>query len=438
MHSITIDVNEWTVTVGQDHVLKGQWVTFYLALALRRLTAESPSLDCQELHLLWPWSLKQAGSGGKEVSRHIDQLSKWGLVGLIAHGGKTKRWRLDIAPEKITFRPSLERCRAWLEEKRNDPLNEAGKVPRLLIAWLEHTTGAIICLVQGRVREGLDLIEAAKAEATGWMLLGAITELVEIRLLARVGEYPYFDDFPFLSRCDDAIGRTLRIRAELAQALEPGRPPESCRNLVLSLQGLPDINGLGTAYNALGALFRRKGQYDVAEQCLRYAAALLVASFDLPTLQAALFNLGHTLSKQADNDQDLREALRLIELDRMIYSALGIGGDSAQAEVVAGAICLKLGELAAAKEWLERGRELAESLDSDYNSACIERLHARILWVEAWREHQTVPKQDQGIILTIYRIAREMLFQAGFDTDSIDDEITHFRRGERPKWVPQP
>jgi tetratricopeptide (TPR) repeat protein len=444
MCRIKIDTSEETVSLGDSgtsRVLHRQWVTFYLALALRVLARDqsSPFLEAHELRLFGSWFLKKPESVGKEVARHLQDLSEWGMADLISHDGRTKRWRLGVPSEEIALRPSRERCDSWLRQQQWDILGGIEVIPRTILDWLSCTTKAVIRLEQGRIEEGLSLIQAAKTSCVDSVLLGAVAEIVELRLYARRGEYPDIEDCKYLSQCDGKIGSTLLLRANLAQALAPDFENldlaiENIRGLTLRSEALPDINGLGNTYNALGVLFRRAGQFELAQKCLRYAVTLLIASFDLPTLQAALFNLGHTLYKQAADDAHLREALHLIELDREICATFGLGRNSAQGEVVAGIICLQLGDFSAAERWLEAGRELVATLDSDYNKAEVERLHARILWVRSWKEKPGIPKNKDAILAKL-REALDLTARAGFPSSDIEQEIALVRRGERPKWV---
>jgi hypothetical protein len=123
-----------------------------------------------------------------------------------------------------------------------------------------------------------------------------------------------------------------------------------------------------------------------------------------------------------------------VELDREICVALGLGRDSAQGEIVAGMICLELGELDAAKQWLSAGQIIVETLDSDYNRGGVEELRARLLWTRAWREHQTLEPRTIREIVEIYRNARESIFVAGFDVSYLDAEIRMVKQGQPPPW----
>lgn len=443
MKKLAIDASEETVTLRKPRTCRTfhhQWVTFYLALSLRVCSDEYPSpfLEPQDLRQYGDWFFKKPESIGKEVARHLQDLSKHGLDSFVVHQGRTKRWRLDVAPHEISFVPSREQCEVWLRQQQWDLLGGLEEVPRTILAWISHTTRALVRLQEGRIEEGLDLIDAAKRANAGSYLLGAIAELVQLRLCARQGEYPDPEDWEYLGKCEGNIGKALSIRASFAQALAPDfqnidKSIENLRRLTSRLQSLPDINGLGTAYNALGVLFRRSEKPELAQKCLRYAIALLIASFDLPTLQAALFNLGHVLYKEATREEELLEALRLVELDREICVSLGLGKDSAQAEVVAGAICLTRGDIPAAESWLQKGQEILQNLESDYNRAEIVRLEARVLWVQAWQERSGMAKNKEAI-LARYREARELILRAGFPPSEIEHEMGLIQRGERPSW----
>lgn len=442
MRLISIDVSEETIRLRQQRAskeLRSQWVVFYVALALRVESTKHPSafLGHEELQMFGDWFFKKPESIGKEVARHLQELAKYGLTDLVMHQGRTKRWRLGLSPKEISFIPSREQCEFWLLQQQWDVLGGLEEVPSRILAWISHTTRALIRLQEGRIEEGLGFIGLAQQENSGSPLLGAIAELVELRLCARQGQYPDPDNWKYLGKFAGNIGKTLSIRASFAQALAPDfdeKSIENLRRLTSRFQSLPDINGLGTAYNALGVLFRRSDKLDSAQKCLRYAIALLIASFDLPTLQAALFNLGHTLYRGAGNEEEFKEALQLIELDREICYSLGIGKDSAQAEVVAGAICLTCGDVPGAQHWLQKGEEIVQTLNSDYNRAEMVRLQARILWVQAWQEKQGVPK-NKALILAKYGEALDLMLQAGFPPNEIEDEMSRVRRGEEPSWA---
>lgn len=441
MPRMTLDAIQETVKLsglGTSHTLRGQWPVFYLALALRsRTPTDSPLfVEANEIRLLGPWFHKKPESIGKEIARHIQALSKWGMAEILDYDGRTRRWRLALPSKDITLHPSDERCQYWLQQQRWDLLDGLEKIPQFTAAWLIDTTHALIQMEEGKIEEGLQRIRAAKRETGDSILLGAIAELVELRLLSRIGKYP--DPGKCLRQCAGRIGKALLLRARLAQALAPDflsleTAIESHRKLVLQFESLPDVDGLGNAYNALGVLFRRNRQFDLAEKCLRYAVALLVASFNLPTLQAALFNLGHTLSESAASEREFQDALSIIKLDREISWALGLGRDSAQAEVVAGAVCLKFGKIQEAEVWLQEGRKIVATLNSDYNKAEVERLHARILWSQALSNGQGLQHQRDSI-LESFRKAQHLLLSAGFPTEDVDHEITLVRRGERPEW----
>jgi tetratricopeptide (TPR) repeat protein len=446
MRRITVDIAEESVKLEDGatcRLLGGQWVVFYLALALRLLSGKGePSLflDAPALRLLRPWFYKKPGSVGKEVARHLHELAEWGLDGMVISGGLTKRWRLNIASQAVVFQPSKEACELWLNEQRVDVGDSIEELPETLVAWLVHVTRALIRLVRGEIEEGLKLVALAKREHGGSALLGATAELIEARLCSRVKSYP--DLGPHLTQAQGSLGRALLARADLTTALAPTPEPEDLeeairrtREVALRFETLPDIDGLGSAHNALGVLLRRGRHFAEAKRCLRYAAALLVASFDLPNLQAALFNLGHTLSEKAESAEDLREALSLIQLDREIYSELGIGRDSAQAEIVGGTIYLRLNELKEAERWLDAGRRIADTLGSDYDKGGIEELRARLLWAQSWKHHRGIEPDKVREIVAAYERASHHLFSVGDIPKYLEKEVKMVKRGEPPPWL---
>ena len=93
-----------------------------------------------------------------------------------------------------------------------------------------------------------------------------------------------------------------------------------------------------------------------------------------------------------------------------------------------------LGEIQEAEEWLQKGREIVVTLNSDYNKAEVERLHGRILWARSWRDGQA-PQKCRELILQSFRTAQHLLLSAGFPIEEIESEINRVRRGERPHWL---
>ncbi len=416
-----------------------QWLILYTELALRRTSQENESsyLDAEQLKILGRWSLKRVGSVGKEMARHLEELKRAGLGNAIEHKGKTRRWRLGLLPKEIVFLSSREACEVWLRDRNFDYLGGLGRIPGDIVPWLREMTWALIRFQQGRLPEARAHVKGAEQAAAASALLGAITELVELRLLARRGEYPEIG--PGLERCEGGLGEALRVRAELARALEPDpgyeeEKLEELRRLLLRLETLPDVNGLGGAHNALAVRLRRQGKLDLAARSLRYAAALLIATFDLPTLQAAVFNLGHTLHEAATTRAQLEEALGVVSLDREIYRELGLGGDSAQAEIVAGLICLKLERIAEAEKWQATGREAAERIESEYNLAGVRLLRARILWMKRLSSPE-VDTKYRAEILGEFRAVEALVQSAGFTGEDIRREAGIFRAGGRPPWL---
>jgi hypothetical protein len=81
-----------------------------------------------------------------------------------------------------------------------------------------------------------------------------------------------------------------------------------------------------------------------------------------------------------------------------------------------------------------KARRSFKPLESDYNRAEIVRLEARILWAQAWQDRSGLAKNKEAI-LARYHEALELLLQAGFPSNEIEQEMSSVRRGEQPNWV---
>jgi tetratricopeptide (TPR) repeat protein len=438
MRHLTIDCSaeRASLQVGaKSRVFRRKWVALYAALAFHRLADDRALvLSATELRQYGSWFNIRPASVGKMVAAHLKELSQSGLGDVLVHVGKTKGWRLELAPNEISLLPSEGACRLWLDDQ-TDHLEGIALVPVVLTEWLTKMIRAFIRLQEGSIDEGVRLCREAR-QHTDSILLKAIAELVEIRLHARHAQYP--EEWPNLALAQGRIGEALRVRAELSQALQPGMANaelvlEDHRRRIVALERLPDVNAIGIAYNVAGVLSRRSGRFDEAARHLRYAVALLVASFDLPTLQAAVFNLGHTLYKAAEGDEGLKLSRETLMLARELLDALGLGRDFAQGEVVLGLISLKLGRLDEAERWLQEAKRIASTLGSDYDQAEVELLQARIRWVRSWDKAATTYADPE--IIAGYRRARELLMSVGFSGADVVEEEKLYRRGVRPLWL---
>jgi hypothetical protein len=371
-------------------VVRKKWLDFYVLLASGCSHEQSKAkfVTNHDLHGVGAWAHGKAASIGKEVARHLDNLQRKGLGGMVEHASRTIAWRLALTLDQIEFSPSRTEVLDWLNLQRwTGFLPPTELSTEAVFPWLEKSARAILHVQRGAVQEGLDLVKDARNHAGGVLLLEAVSDLLELRFSWRLGIE--CDQDEALMRCRGGIGNALRSRASVVHALTFDRSnmesaSQELVRIASRLESGPDLSGLAMISNALGLLYRRRTLWIRADQYLRYAAFLSVATFDLLTLEHAIFNLAHTHYQQAESVQDLRRALLLIMLDRDICNTVRIGHDSAQAEIIGGTICLHLSELDLASGWLERGQAIVSRTGKEYDRACLERLAARIEWAKAY------------------------------------------------------
>ncbi len=442
MSSLLIDVASSLVRIEQARnrrQLTGEkWLELFALLGLSRLDPEQPErfVAAQELYRLGSWAQGKYSSLGKQVARKLRELEKRGLS-VVECRGRTKAWRLSMPAEAIVWKPSVTVCRRWIEERQLLDEYDRSLSSESLIPWFTKVTHAIIAQHKGRLADSLELLSEAGRHMRHSIVLGSVSEFLEMTLHSRLGRD--LSRGEYLPICPGTLGVALRERAAISRGLVArfDHPDEGIRNLrwvAKRLHGCPDINALGSAYNALGVLARRNKQLGIAEQYLRSAVIYFIASSDLPHLQAALFNLGHTRyqiarARRRMNRDEMRDALSLVELDRAIARSLQIGNDSAQAEIVAGTINLRLGDATRARAWYEAGIEINKGVTNDYDSAGLARLAARIEWAESQRDHQ-LGREQRLAILERLREARDLFGSAGEIPVMIENEIRAVEAGK--------
>lgn len=421
---------------GVARSFAGQHAELHLLLAMARESAGDRGgyVSAEQLHRVGRWKRKKGKSVGTEVSAHLDDLASLGLGELIEwlRTEKTSRWRLSSKVE-VVFRPSKDACERWLAEERARLEDLDGK-PAASLPWLRQVSAALIDLQRGRIPEGLISAGQAREIAEG-PLLKAIAELIELRLKARLGDYPGLSDE--LEEAQTPLLRSIRARAELAQALDPRfSRAEKVHSLLQSIEeledDLPDVNGVGLAYNAIGVLLRRGKDWERAARYFRDASALVAATSDLPTLASAVYNLGLTLYEVAKDKPSLEAAREAILVAVSFQERLNIGKDFAFGEVVLGYIELHLGRLAESRRWLRKAKRLVGDLSSGLSLAAVKTLEARVAWAQAIVMDR-VDKEKRGI-RALYQEAIRLREEQHADTDDLEKDIKRLASSLPPEW----
>jgi hypothetical protein len=390
---VLIDVDESFVQLGTT-VLHDQWVDFYAILALARLDRpdEQAYVSGDELARVGPWRHKAAASVGKEVARHLTWLERHGLAHALSNRGRTKAWRLEVAPERVCLRPGRTGVAAWISGRTSRPSAE-----ETWIHDLERLVAATAALQQGQAEVALAHVEGPAAfsgepalEAWSALLAGrsALQHDDEDRLLA------VYEDW---LRRADAVGKTVssRLRALLAyknRFTDTAGALASLRRLAADLELGGDVSGLASVLNITGVLAMRLGDPRAgAEHHLR-AAALFGIVGDYPSLQGALFNLANCRRRaQLQEGRPPDESVfTLVELCRVVCRVFGVGADSAQAEIFAARCAFEMGDIPRSRRYLADAETIVKRIEASFDQACFLLLRGELELAHPLGEHDPV------------------------------------------------
>lgn len=382
---LSIDVDAERVRLGETD-LHGQWVDFYAVLALARTEAADPLAfaSAEALSRVGPWRHKAAASVGKEVARHLKQLARSGLDRAIACHGRTRAWRLEIAPQDIRFAPDREAVRAWVHARSLGAHQQDGWTGdvRMLVeatATLQHGEAEAAMELLGGLSKAPGRAEPA-LEAWSALLRGRAAFLHEDEddeLLSKLHEA--------WGGRTDAAGRAVGARLRTFLAIrhrfeDPETTLASLTKLAADLEIRGDIGSLGAVENVLGLLVRRVG--DPASGAAHHlrAVALFGIAGDYPLMQAALYNLALCRREslgQAGQPPD-EAVLELVELCRLVCARFGVGSDSALAEISGAQWSLEMGDVERARRYLDAAEVLIKRVESTYDQACFLEARAQL------------------------------------------------------------
>ncbi len=239
--TVEIDVTAATVTLRGERskAFGGQWVSFYALLALRAEVADDGRfLTAEELGRVGRWQHKGGKSVGKEVARHLATVARAGFPDLLAHEGKTLRWRLHRA--SVTFLPDKASVAGWLHDRRAAPgIPELGPLADLVQATLD--------LNAGRTEEAMEL---ALGIATEGPYDSAWRAVVAGRAAQRTDEGERLPGLLHeLERGSDAATRAARARLSTLivynrRFVEPPERLDELRALAGRLEAEGDVGSL--------------------------------------------------------------------------------------------------------------------------------------------------------------------------------------------------
>lgn len=372
---LVLDVEGGSVAIGPKK-LQRQWVDLYAVLARAR-----PSfVGSEAVARVGFWRTKRLASVGKEISRHLTWLKQNGLDGVLEDHGRTRAWRLHLAPALVQLRPTPEAVNAWIDRR-----SEGTATSESWTDALERLVEASLALQRGEAEAALEQLQPDELfaydpalEAWATLLRGrAAAQHDEIALLKRLCR-------EWFSR-SDTIGRTVgaRLRAlmEYEQRFhDPASALARLKKLAAALELRDDVGALGTVLNVMGLLARRADDARNAWSYHLRSAPLFGISGDFTSLDGALFNLAktrHTLLEHDGRPPD-EAVLQLVELSRRICRRAGVGGASAQSEIFAARCTFEMGDLPRMRAYMAEADALVKRIESTFDQACFLLLRAEI------------------------------------------------------------
>lgn len=379
---------------------KKQWVEFYALLATRLCSSkrEPTFIYSPEVACVGVWHLKKPDNVGKVIARHISDINRLGFGNWLLDGGKTKSWKLALDRNELHFHPSKKEVIAWLNAKRvrgSTGLDKAVDV--VPIQWVEKMIRSIIGLQSGRTKAAYQ--EAADGLATTEdSFLKGISIFWARRALQRHGPDEELEKqieiiAHGIPRIQGLLGFPLDARLASIDALEErfDMTPQALQQLekyCARMESTGDISGAAVLYNVLGVCARRLGDINRALGFLKRSMAFSILSGDLLTLQAALFNAGHSgyllcrenLQKGLPPDEIvLRESQICLEFDRELRATHNLGRDSAQTELLLARIALYKDDVSSADLFLTEAEKILRNVQNEFEVGGYHRTRAKLL-----------------------------------------------------------
>ncbi|MEZ4384395.1 MAG: hypothetical protein R3A79_23910 [Nannocystaceae bacterium] len=379
--AVQICVTPASLSLGARR-LGTQWLEFYALLALQRREDPEAFVTVERVHRLAAWHLKQPGSVGKEIARHVASM-RGEEVNVLASpaGGKTRAWRI-AASAAVTLGPTPEAVEAWLAARTHVATDH--------LAWsrdMRRVVEAATLLRDGRAADALDVLGAARESSD--VPLRAWRALSLGRAYALDGEEQEGDELDALidewTGCAEPSGRAVEARLRSLRAMQErfddaARTRATLTKLVADLEVAGDAGTLGAALSVLGVLERHSGNASRALEHLTRAASLLGISGDNQLLQDALFNAAQARVSELRRGGHPPDALAfdLLDLCLTICREFRVGQDSARAEITYAWWSVESGELDRAEAMLERAREILAVSEAMHDQAAFLEVRARL------------------------------------------------------------
>jgi tetratricopeptide (TPR) repeat protein len=355
---------------------------------------------CDEVHELPAWRTMMLSSVGKQVARHIKNLSNEGFD-IVEYLKKTDGWKLkpklysSLSIDEKNKAESMLTSFNWSQWRRFSDVDTYD-----VSAWTLQNTEALLQMTTGHVELAYGTLKAGYVHANNNDLL-SISNILATRIGLRLST-PHLPVDPEnqenLSYFEQAVfARRLAANAVSASSDQWQAFTLELEELLPQLAVRGNLTTQAVVLNALALLHKRLQNWGQALAFVEEAAPLAVFSGDVVLIQNVIFNFGNLLSEMARLEQyniPADQYLRLLEMDLKIRHTLGIGKDSAQAELLLAYLNFESGNLDEATQYLRKSKDIISLSTANADLALYNRIDGLI---EIQMCQQTGDSLDAGL-----------------------------------------
>lgn len=394
--AIVLDLATGTVSI-EGHDFTEQWAELY-AVLVDAARVGAAWVTANELKTVGRWRHKTLRSVGSEVDRHVKDLARMGLAGVVESPPRklTKQWRL-VRPDAVAVVPDSRRVGEWLVSRQAMTAGED-----LVVSSARGMVRASLEFQRGRMQEALEHIQTlhpvASSAWSAWKAL--LLARIQVRYSNKAdGDWDQVRaELDLWKRQNDAVGRATaaRLQAVLAYGhrtdLSRGAL-QTLKRLAARLEHSGDLASLAMVVNVVGLLTQRQSSEEPelrilalrdAQAHFERAAGLFGFIGDPWSLQAALFNAARALRAELAMRGEMPndKVFALLDLCLEVCDGFHVGDDSIQAEALGARAAWEAGRNDLAAAYCERAEARGNEIDSDFEQAVLYRLRGRRARVE--------------------------------------------------------
>ena len=353
-------------------------------ICLLIISDQDEYMFCNQVHRLPAWQTMMLSSVCKQVARHIKNLSDEGFD-IVEYLKKTDGWKLkpklysSLSVDEKNKAKALLASFNWSQWRRFSDVDTHS-----VSAWTLQNTEALLQMTTGHVELAYETLKAGYVHANNNDLL-SISNILASRIGSRLPT-PHLPVEPevqeSLSYFEQAVfARRLAANAVSGNSDQWHASALELEDLLPQLAVRGNLTTQAVVLNALALLHKRLQNWNLALAYIEEAAPLAVFSGDVILIQNVIFNFGNLLSEMARLEQydiPADQYLKLLEMDLKIRHTLGIGKDSAQAELLLAYLNFETGNLDEATRYLQKSKDIISLSTASADLALYNRIDGLI------------------------------------------------------------